>query len=128
MAKRQHPERDEQENICSLVRSLGGHVYRIGTVRKRGDHQGTMQTPGIPDLWIVLPEIRRTMSDGVTPIDLPCIGLWWETKAPKGKLSEPQRHFLELAEAAGVDHGHGTFDEFIEWLVVGNRLDRQLVH
>ena len=43
-------EKDIQADIVKLLKTVGAAVYRIGTTRKKGDHQGTMQTPGIPDL------------------------------------------------------------------------------
>ena len=33
-----------------LLKTVGAAVYKIGTKRKKDDYQGTMQTPGIPDL------------------------------------------------------------------------------
>jgi hypothetical protein len=49
------PERVQQAHIIRLVRTIGGVVYVLGTVRRRGDYQGTMQTPGISDLLVFLP-------------------------------------------------------------------------
>jgi hypothetical protein len=48
MVTRRQPEKAEQAGIVKLVRALGGRVYVLGTRRKRGDFQGTMQTPGLP--------------------------------------------------------------------------------
>ena len=43
-------EKEIQADIVKLLETVGAAVYKIGTKRKKGDHQGTMQTPGIPDL------------------------------------------------------------------------------
>ena len=43
-------EKQIQADIVKLLETVGAAVYKIGTTRKKGDHQGTMQTPGIPDL------------------------------------------------------------------------------
>ena len=43
-------EKHVQSDIVKLLETVGAAVYKIGTTRKKGDHQGTMQTPGIPDL------------------------------------------------------------------------------
>ena len=43
-------EKEIQADIVKLLETVGAAVYKIGTTRKKGDHQGTMQTPGIPDL------------------------------------------------------------------------------
>ena len=48
-------EKDIQADIVKLLETVGAAVYRIGTTRKKGDHQGTMQTPGIPDLCAFVP-------------------------------------------------------------------------
>lgn len=49
------PEKAVQQQIVHLLRSLGAHVYEIGTRRRRQDYPGTMQSPGIPDLVAFLP-------------------------------------------------------------------------
>jgi hypothetical protein len=43
------PEKVIQQQIVTLLRSIGAQVWVLGTRRKRGDYQGTMQTPGLPD-------------------------------------------------------------------------------
>ena len=48
-------EKEIQADIVKLLETVGAAVYRIGTTRKRGDHQGTMQTAGIPDLVAFVP-------------------------------------------------------------------------
>ena len=51
-------EKEIQSDIVKLLETVGAAVYRIGTTRKKTDHQGTMQTPGIPDLVRVRAECR----------------------------------------------------------------------
>ena len=48
-------EKDIQSDVVKLLKTVGAAVYKIGTTRKRGDHQGTMQTAGIPDLVAFVP-------------------------------------------------------------------------
>lgn len=42
------PERIVQRHVVALLRSVGGHVYTLGTVRPKGDRPGTMQSRGWP--------------------------------------------------------------------------------
>ena len=112
MAKRNHPERQEQTNICNLTRSLGGRVWVLGTTRRKGDFQGTMQTPGLPDLWIVLKG-----TDGVSEL-----ALWWEVKAPGGKRTIEQVEFGLACANAKIPYGYGTLDDYIKWLIYQGRL------
>src|SRR5262245_46053103 len=59
-------EKAEQAQIGKFLLSIGGRVYVSGTRRSRGkacpkcgtfvpEHQGTRQTPGIPDVEAFLP-------------------------------------------------------------------------
>jgi len=55
--------------------SISGVYLVCGTKRRKGDHQGTMQTPGIPDLWLcpigwkfwIGIEIKRPVDGKVRP-------------------------------------------------------------
>lgn len=103
-------ERSEQAGITHLLRSLGAKVYTLGTTRRRDDsHFGTMQTPGIGDLYCLLPAPK--FCDGA-----PC-GLWIEVKAPGGRLRPAQQEFRDACQAAGVPHVVGQLDTVIAWLV-----------
>lgn len=76
---RRQPERAIQSRIVALLRSVGCAVWVLGTTRRRGDYQGTMQTPGLPDVLAFLPR-----SQGV---------LFVEAKAPGGRLRPAQADF-----------------------------------
>lgn len=109
-------EKVEQTWIINLWLSIGGDVYVLGTKRKKGDHQGTMQTPGISDLYGFLPPPRyrpsvTTWSD-----------LWVEVKREKGEPSEEQVTFRERCIRAGTPHVMGTANAFIAYLIDGGWL------
>jgi hypothetical protein len=108
------PERVEQAHIVRLVRTLGGTVYVLGTTRRRGDHPGTMQTPGLADLLAFLP-VRPHMRERQ---------LWIECKARDGRLSPAQVEFRERCLAAGVAHVVGALDDVIAWLTAEGYLRR----
>lgn len=112
-------EKHEQAAIVQLLRSIGAAVYVLGTRRPAGkpcptcgtfvpEHQGTRQTPGLPDLYVVLP--RRDSAYARDP-------LWIEVKAAAGRLSEEQQTFQTLADLGRVGHVVGGIDAVIAWLV-----------
>lgn len=105
---RRHPERTEQAGIVKLLRSIGGAVYVFGTTRRKGDYQGTMQTPGIPDLEVFLPPAGGLSENTLLKI---------EVKAPHGRLSPAQQHYRDHCIAACVPHIVGGLDDVIAWLV-----------
>lgn len=94
-------ERVVQAQIVALLRSLGAKVYVLGTVRRRGDYQGTMQSPGIADLLVFLRGRQ----------------LWVECKAAGGRMSPAQVEFQALCGMAGVAHVVGGVDAVLAWLV-----------
>lgn len=100
-------EKVEQAQIITFLRTLGGEVYVLGTHRRRGDFQGTMQTPGLPDLEAFLPSIG----------DKP--GAWLflkvECKARGGKLRPAQVEYQQLAQLSGLVHIVGGLDAVIAW-------------
>ena len=74
------PEKQIQADIVTLLETVGAAVYKIGTTRKKGDHQGTMQTPGIPDLVAFV----RVPIAAVFPDWRTLVQLWIEVKRPGG--------------------------------------------
>ena len=122
--KPDQPERREQEAVKKLLKAIGAAVWVAGTVRRHGDHPGTMQTPGLPDLPLVfLPAFKLTPppAPGVPPLlyELVCI----EVKSPAaaklkwGGLTPEQRGVKAYCAGAGVPYIHGTLDDVIQWLV-----------
>lgn len=109
MRKPRIPEKAEQAAIVQLLESLGAKVYVIGTKRRKNDYQGTMQTPGIPDLYVSLP-VQGTQTRCL-------IDLWVEVKAKGGKPSPEQIEFQERCSDADVRHVMGTCDDVQNWLV-----------
>jgi hypothetical protein len=110
---RQQPERAEQAAIVKLLKLLGASVYVIGTKRRKGEYQGTMQTPGIPDLYVVLPSpMRGASGHDVTP-------LWIEVKAKAGRLSAAQRRFHVESQQVRIPHLIGGIDVVSDWLRQG---------
>jgi hypothetical protein len=102
----QQREKVEQAGIVKLCRSLGGRVYVLGTRRRRGDFQGTMQTPGIPDLCVFMPAPKPFY-----------VQVWIECKAEGGHLSEAQEQFQELCAFAGMRHIVGGIDTVIAYFI-----------
>jgi hypothetical protein len=108
-------EKVEQAHIVQLLRSFG-RVYVMGTRRRSGDFQGTMQSPGIPDLMAFLrpPPLRRyDPARGQPFMRL----LFVECKARGGRLRAEQQLFRDEAVAAGIAHVVGDLDAVIAWLI-----------
>lgn len=111
--KRRQPERAEQAAIVQLLESLGAKVYVLGTTRRKGDYQGSMQTPGIGDLYVFLPlhAAARLVHQRHS------MALWVEVKAKRGRPSEDQLLFQDWCLASGVHHVLGGLDAVQNWLV-----------
>ena len=112
-------EKHIQFDIVKLLESLGAKVYRIGTKRKKGDHQGTMQTAGIPDLLAFVPTKISTVNprrvSSVRWKSSP-VQLWIEVKRPGEEMSEEQAKFRNHALEADCAHVVGGVDEVVDWL------------
>ena len=106
---RRQPERAEQAACLKILRLLGAEVYVLGTTRKRGDHPGTVMTPGLPDLYAFLPM-------GPPPAAVTPWPLWIEVKAPGGRLSLEQRGFRTWCELSGHRHFSGTAEDLLRYL------------
>jgi hypothetical protein len=100
-------EKVEQAHIVQLLRSIGATVYTLGTRRRRGDYPGTMQTPGIADVFAFLPPKTRQR----------WVLLAVEVKAEGGRLRPEQVRFRELCLWADVAYVVGPLDAVITWLV-----------
>lgn len=114
-------EKTEQAHGVQLVRSIGGKAYVVGGHRRRGDYQGTMQSPGIPDVMFFLPQRRFATVDPGTgqlraDVTAPMF-LFWEAKATGGRVRREQQEFRGLCQDAGVEHLVGDFNALIAWLV-----------
>ena len=113
-------EKEIQADIVQLLEAVGARVYKIGTTRKKGDHQGTMQTPGIPDLCAFVPVTFALSLKGIAAPEpyrsTSWVQLWIEVKRPGETLSEAQDTFRANALKAGEEHVTGGVDEVLDWL------------
>ena len=91
----------------NTLRLVGAKVYVSGTTRRKGDHPGTMQTPGIPDLEAFLPA-RNGWPRRLLKV---------EVKAPGGRLSAEQAEYRDLCLDASVAHIVGGLDDVLAWLM-----------
>lgn len=105
-------EREEQAAIVGLLRALGAAVWVLGTTRPRGDHPGTCQTPGLPDLIAALPATRQH----------PAQRLEIEVKRRGGRLRPAQAVYRAHALACGIAHVVGTRDAVLAWLRAEGRV------
>jgi hypothetical protein len=112
-----NPERVEQAHVARLLRTIGATVYVLGVTRKRGDHPGTMQSRGLPDLLAFLPR------GNLRAVQLLVV----EVKAERGRLSPEQEDFRDHCRAADVAHVVGGLDAVIAWLVANGYLRRDQV-
>ena len=103
-------ERVEQAHIVRLLRSLGCAVYVLGTVRRKGEYPGTMQTPGIADLEVWVHDQDTTEL------------LKIEVKAKNGRMRPEQVTYREHCQRAGIAHITGGLDEVIAWCVARRML------
>lgn len=104
-------EKQEQAAGVKLLRLLRAEVYTLGTVRARGDHPGTRQTPGLPDVLCFLPAPPRW---GADPQERRLVV--WEVKCVGGRVSPEQRRFAEVVRDARIDYVLGTAAELARWL------------
>ncbi len=80
------PEKIEEEAIDDSAIARGAFVYRLSQARE------TNQTPGLPDRYLVWPDMA----------------VWWEVKSATGVLSQPQARFAIQCTANGTPCGCGT--------------------
>lgn len=126
------PEKVVQQHIVTLLRTFGAHVWILGTARSAGrkcrncgnfvasNDMGTHQTPGIPDLYAIVPK----PGDGIE-----WMPLWVEVKAEGGKPSPGQINFASAVKLTGTGYVMGGLDDVIGWLLErGIVTDRQVPH
>ena len=101
-------EKTEQAHIIQMLTRVGGRVWVTGVPRRKGDFQGAMRTPGLPDVIAFLP---RTL--GQPGRRLLCV----EVKKIGGRLRPEQETFRQECLDASVDHVVGGLDAVIAWLV-----------
>lgn len=118
------PEKVEQANGVEFLRRISSQVWVLGTKRPKTDKcHSTRQTPGIPDVYAILPPRHRRGETRRRP-------LWWEVKARDGKRSGDQDDFRE-AVLACEDHFYvcGGLQALINFLVAeGYVLETSLPH
>jgi len=97
-----------QAQIVQALRTVGAAVYVLGRPpRHESAHMGTGQTPGIPDLYVLLPK---------SPTGVPAHGLWFEVKSVGGRLRPQQADFAALCGGANVKHLVGGLDVALSYL------------
>jgi hypothetical protein len=84
------PEKDVQAAVVKLYKAMGCEVYVLSQPR------ASMQTPGLPDLWVFAPRAGRAF--------------WHESKAADGKPSAAQVVFENRCGSCGVGHVIGGID------------------
>lgn len=102
------PERVVQARVVAALRAVGATVLTLGTVRRRGDHPGTQQSAGWPDVGAFMPASR----DGRTPRHW----LWVECKARGGRIRPEQAAFAAACQACGIAHLTGDLDVVLGYL------------
>lgn len=122
---RSKPEAAEQEKLRRLLLAMGAKFWIAGTTRKKGDHPGTMMTPGLPDVPFVFLPRRVGMIDSelrkerFTLYDLLVV----EMKSPveyrkkEHGRSKEQIEFAHYCELAGINYVCGDFDVVVRWFI-----------
>ena len=115
-------EKQQQAAIVQLLRSIGADVWVLGTVRRKGDYQGTRQSPGLPDLLACLPDIGRLdLRDGDAVREWLAI----ECKSSTGRLRPEQQHFQACCQDSDLLHVVGGLDAVIAKLQALGYLKRE---
>jgi hypothetical protein len=118
------PEKDVQQAIIQLLTKIGCRydskglntdIYVLGTRRPRHlarEAHRTHQTPGIGDLYVLLPSTSRW---GSSEPPLPP-AVWIEVKAEDGRPSPAQRAFELSCQVRGIAHVMGGLDQVAAFL------------
>lgn len=91
-------EKECQRAVVKLFRTAGCVVCSLSQPRR------TMQTEGLPDLWVFSPRSKTAW--------------WWEVKRPGGKLRPEQREFWARCQETGISYFYGGLTEARELLAV----------
>jgi hypothetical protein len=109
------PEKVVQAQIQHALLSVGAAVYTIGRPPRRDAvFKGTGQTPGIPDLYVLLPASPVVLQGGRAAYGPH--GLWIEVKAKGGRLRPEQAAFQARCVDAGIPHLVGGLDDVLAYL------------
>jgi hypothetical protein len=84
-------EKECQRAVTKFFRAAGCVVYSLSQPRR------TMQTEGLPDLWVFCPRRRCAW--------------WWEVKRPGGQLRPEQREFRVRCLDTGIRYEYGALEE-----------------
>lgn len=99
-------EKVVQSNIIQLLHTVNAVVYTLGVRRPRGDYQGTCMSPGLPDLYVLLPARGNVRAHAV----------WIEVKVRGARLRPQQVEFATLCGGAGIPHLVGDVDVVLRYL------------
>jgi hypothetical protein len=111
------PEKVVQAHVVLLLKSIGAEVWVLGTRRPKGDHMGTRQTSGLPDVCAFLPVLLlggNIASYGTQ--------LWIEVKAAGGRASAAQLAFEQACRRTNTPYLRGDLDALIGWLTTAGYL------
>jgi hypothetical protein len=118
------PEKDVQRAVIHLFcrigcrydpKGLDTDIIVLGTKRPRNlprQAHRTFQTPGVPDLYVFLPVLRRYERS-----TLPPAAVWFEVKAEDGAPSPAQLSFAARAQFRGLPYRIGGVDEARAFLI-----------
>lgn len=106
MKKTPPTEKAEQRAIVRLYEAIGCHVYSFSQPRK------TMQTPGIPDLYVIHPGAGQAWWHEVKRQ----VGPDWALPPSASAQRPEQREFQERVEACGDIYILGSRTDAKNWL------------
>jgi hypothetical protein len=107
-----------QRQIRTAALTIGGTVMTLGRPARADDvHKGTRQTPGLPDLYIFLPQAVRDAPHSC--FQWPAHTLWVEVKraGTRDTRSKAQKDFAALCAATKTPYLWGDLDTFLHYLL-----------
>jgi hypothetical protein len=119
-------EKAVQAQIVACLHGVGASVWTLGTTRRKGDHPGTMQSAGLPDVMAFVPLTRAGCGAALphSNPDVPFMALLLvEIKRGGNAMSTSQQNFAWCAQQVGppVHHVAGGLNEVLAWLVAMGR-------